>query len=489
MNTPGSYKFTVRIPELENEDNVADNQRETEGIVSVEDKKYKVLLISGLPNWDYQQVQRFLQRDQTVTLSCWLQSMDETRVQEGNESIAYLPRTIQELGEYNVIIMMDPNPEEFDDSWMILLKEYCKIKAGGVLFMAGPHFTTEFVTMNRLKKFREILPVRFGDINSIGMSQDLAQAQGSGAGKMLVVPSKLEHPVMSFNAEREESASVWARLPNVLWNFPTLAAKPTAEVLLERGDGSNAEGNQPLLVAGRYGAGTVLYMGFQGTWRWRSVGLQAEYFDDFWMLVVRYLFKNNSMQGDSRGLLETDLSEYELGAKIPLYLEVRDEQLKGYTLPEIPVQLTDDKGRVQEIILQRDPGQNTPETNEGRYSGSFSATRLGAFKIGVDIGPDSDRLVKPIAINVKPPSLEVSRPWLNEKKLRSIAKQSGGEYFTLDQIQRLPEALPSFVNRVEFRSPSQPIWDLSEKIRWLALLLPVALLGLEWTLRKTNKLL
>ena len=130
------------------------------------------------------------------------------------------------------------------------------------------------------------------------------------------------------------------------------------------------------------------------------------------MLVVRYLFKNNSMQGDSRGLLETDLSEYELGAKIPLYLEVRDEQLKGYTLPEIPVQLTDDKGRrVQEIILQRDPGQNTPEKNEGRYSGSFSATRLGAFKIGVDIGPDSDRLVKAIAINVKPPSLEISRPW------------------------------------------------------------------------------
>ena len=489
MNTPGSYKFTVRIPELENEDNVADNQRETEGIVSVEDKKYKVLLISGLPNWDYQQVQRFLQRDQTVTLSCWLQSMDDTRVQEGNEAIAYLPRTIQELGEYNVIIMMDPNPEEFDDSWMILLKEYCKIKAGGVLFMAGPHFTTEFVTMNRLKKFREILPVRFGDINSIGMSQDLAQAKGSGAGKMLVVPSKLEHPVMSFNAERDESANVWSRLPNVLWNFPTLAAKPTAEVLLERGDNLNAEGNQPLLVAGRYGAGTVLYMGFQGTWRWRSVGLQAEYFDDFWMLVVRYLFKNNSMQGDSRGLIETDQSEYELGVKIPLYLEIRDEQLKGYTLPEVPVQLTDEKGRVQEIVLQRDPGQNTPETNDGRYSGSFSATRLGAFKIGVDIGPDSDRLVKPIAINVKPPSLEISRSWLNEKKLRSIAKQSGGEYFTLDQIQRLPEALPSFVKRVEFRSPSQPIWDLSEKIRWLALLLPVALLGLEWTIRKTNKLL
>ena len=489
MNTPGSYKFTVRVPKLKNEINVADNQCETENVVKVEDKKYKVLLISGLPNWDYQQVQRFLQRDQTVTLSCWLQSMDPTRVQEGNEVIAYLPRTLTELKKYNVIIMIDPEPAEFDESWMMMLKDYCRNEAGGLVFMAGPHYTKEFVTMNFLRDFREILPVRFGDLSAIGMSQDLAEAKGSGAGKMLVVPSRLEHPVMSFYAQRDESASVWARLPNVLWNFPTLAAKPNAEVLLERGDNLNSEGNQPLMVAGRYGAGTVLYIGFQGTWRWRSVGLQAEYFDDFWMLVVRYLFKNNSMQGDARGLIETDQSSYELGAKVPLYLEIRDADLKGLTVPEVAVEITDDKGRVQEIVLQRDPGQDTTETNDGRYSGSFSATRLGNFEIGVDIGPDSKKLVKPIAINVVPPSLEASRFWLNEKKLRNIATQSGGKYFTLDQISELPELLYRPPERVEFRSPSQPIWDLSEKIRWLAMLLPVVLLGLEWTLRKTNKLL
>ena len=487
MNTLGSYKFSVRIPKLDNEIKVDDNQSEAKEVVVVEDKKYKVLLIAGLPSWDYQQVQRFLQRDQTVILSCWLQSMDESRVQEGNKPIGYLPRTLDELKKYNVVILMDPNPEEFDDNWMLMLREYCK-KSGGVLFMAGPQFTTEFVTMNRLQTFREILPVRFGDLSSIGMSQDLAEAKGVGAGKMLVVPSKLDHPVMSFNAERDESAGVWGRLPNVLWNFPTLAAKPTAEVLLERGDNLNEEGNQPLLVSGRFGGGTVLYMGFQGTWRWRSIGLQAEYFDDFWMLVVRYLFKDNG-QGDSRGMLESDKKEYELGNKIPLYLEILNEQFKGYTAPEITVQLTDDQGRIQEVVLQRDPGQDTPETNDGRYSGSFLATRLGTFKVSVDVGPESEKVVPPIFINIKTPSLEASRFWLNEKKLRNIATQSGGEYFTLDQIGKLPEVLPSNVKRVEFKSPPQPIWDLSELVRWLALLLPVVLLGVEWTLRKTNKLL
>lgn len=488
MNVPGKYAFSVRLPQLENEINVEDNSMMSK-VVEVANKKYKVLLISGLPNWDYQQVQRFLQRDQTVTLSCWLQSMDETRVQEGNEPIAYLPRTIEELSKYNVVIMIDPNPEEFDENWMNLLRDFCKIKSGGLLYMAGPHFTTEFVTMNRLKTIREILPVRFDEVERIAISQDLAEAKADDAGRMLVVPSMLKHPVMSFNADRDESAIIWSRLPNTLWNFPTLSAKPTAEILLERGDNLNEEGNQPLMVSGRYGGGFVLYMGFQGTWRWRSVGLQAEHFDDFWMLVVRYLFQNNSMQGDSRGTLETNQTNYELGDKIPLYAEVRDETLKGLTKPTLTAIVTDEGGRQQQVILNREPGQDTPDTNNGRYNGTLTATRLGTFKIGIDQGPDSDKLVTPITVNVVPPSLETNRFWLNEKKLRSIASQSGGKYFTVDQLDQLPEELPRLVTRAEFNSPSRPLWDLSNLARYLAFALPILLLTIEWTLRKWYKLL
>ena len=36
------------------------------------------------------------------------------------------------------------------------------------------------------------------------------------------------------------------------------------------------------MVTGRYGAGTVLYFGFHGTYKWRSLGVQSAYFDRFW---------------------------------------------------------------------------------------------------------------------------------------------------------------------------------------------------------------
>ena len=62
------------------------------------------------------------------------------------------------LGQYNVVIMMDPNPAEFDRQWIDLLKDFCEYKAGGVLFMAGPQFTSEFFYRFQLTQFLAVTP-------------------------------------------------------------------------------------------------------------------------------------------------------------------------------------------------------------------------------------------------------------------------------------------------------------------------------------------
>ncbi len=293
INEPGKYIYTVVAPTIAGEINTNDNRR-TSGELEVVDEKVKVLLISGLPSWDYQQVQRLLQRDPTISLSCWLQSMDQSRPQEGNEPISRLPRTIEELGQYNMVMMMDPNPAEFDAQWIETLKTFCKNKAGGLLFMAGPQFTAEFVTLNRLQGIRDILPIRLGDTEYITTTQALASATDNQPGNMLLVSHNMDHPVLSFHSEPSETQRRWAQMPGVYWSFPAISGKPTARVLIERGDQVGAEGNQPLLVSGRYGAGTILYMGFQGTWRWRLwVSKRSSSIDfgfrslGFWLRTVR----------------------------------------------------------------------------------------------------------------------------------------------------------------------------------------------------------
>lgn len=484
LNQPGKYIFTVQVAALPDETETDDNAM-VSSEMEVVDEKVKVLLISGLPSWDYQQVSRLLQRDSTISLSCWLQSMDETRPQEGNDPISELPRSRQALFEYNVIMMMDPNPEEFDADWIDLMKAFCKDKAGGVMFMAGPQFTSEFVTMNRLKGIRDLLPVKFGDNEFIDSIEALASAKDTKPGKMLLVNHNMDHPVMSFRSDPGETQKIWNLMPGIFWSFPTLAAKPTSRVLLERGDQVNAEGNPPLMVAGRSGAGTVLYMGFQGTWRWRPVGVQAQYFDRFWIQVVRYLVETRSLQGSRRGFIDTEKTEFELGDRVLLVGRVLDEEFRPSTKPVHKAIIRSDDGRSQTVEMKLLPNQT------GRYEGTFVAQRVGNFEATIDLGSgeDDEKLIDPIAFRVVPPSAESGTYWLNEKLLMEIAKQSNGKYFRLEQLDQVASHLPTLVTRAEFNSPPKPLWDANKYLRWLIFLLPVALLSIEWILRKWFKLL
>ncbi len=484
VREPGNYNYVVRLPVLPNETRTDDNQQ-TSGTLEVVDQKVRVLLISGVPSWDYIQVQRLLQRDQTIALSCWLQSMDQTRPQDGDIPISRLPRTIEELGQYNIVIMMDPNPEEFDAPWIEMLKTFLRNKAGGLLFMAGPQYTAEFVTLNRLRGIRDILPVRLGDTEFIDLNQTLATAETEVSGRMLLVSHNLDHPVLSFHSDPAETARRWDQMPGIYWSFPAIAAKPTARVLMEHGDRVNAEGNQPLMVDGRFGAGTVLYMGFQGTWRWRPVGLQAQFFDRFWIQVTRYLVENRSLQGQRRGFVDTDQTQYELGQRIVFVSRLLNAQFQPLNEPTVTAVITDDQGRSQKIQMQRVPNQ------EGQYEGTWIAQRTGTFQATVELpgAGDSSDLVDPISFRVVPPSAEASAFWLNRKLLQEIADRSGGEYFELYEIGKLPEALPVRVERAEYNSPPEPLWALNNTTLAFFFLLPVALLAAEWTLRKWYRLM
>ena len=285
LGEPGRYAYKLVADGIDGETNTTDNERRSSEL-EVVDEKVRVLLIAGESSWDYQHVRVLLERDPNISVSCWLQSMDETRPQEGDEPIQRLPRSIEELGKYNVVLLMDPNPNEFDAPWVDMLKTFCRNKAGGVFYMAGPKFTGEFVTLNRLSGIRDVLPVRFGTTDFIATTQALATAASDKPGGMLLVSHNMDHPVLSFHSDPDENLRRWEQMPGVYWSFPVISGKPTARILMERGQQKNTEENQPLLVSGRFGAGTVLYMGFQGTFRWRPAGVQAQYFDRFWVCLL-----------------------------------------------------------------------------------------------------------------------------------------------------------------------------------------------------------
>ena len=234
-------------------------------------------------------VQKLLARDKTITVSCWLQTLDEERAQEGTRPITHLPITKDELFYYDVVLLFDPNPQEIDRAWIELLKQFVGEHSGGLLFMAGPKHSGRLLTSPRTAEFGKVLPVSFGDVGALEVAALLSTNQRSWPLK--VVPANADNPVMRFYPEREETLRRWETLPGIFWSFPSKDAKPTAQVLVEHSDPTlrSVEGSRPLMVAGRYGSGHTLYLGFNGTWRWRKAGRQAEFFDKFWIQAIRYL--------------------------------------------------------------------------------------------------------------------------------------------------------------------------------------------------------
>ena len=86
--TPGGKLITVRAEVIEGESNIDDNLPPSPTRVNVLDDNAKVLLVSGGPSWEYRALVRLLTREKMVNLSCWLQSLDDGRLQQGNTPIS-----------------------------------------------------------------------------------------------------------------------------------------------------------------------------------------------------------------------------------------------------------------------------------------------------------------------------------------------------------------------------------------------------------------
>jgi hypothetical protein len=237
---------------------------------------------------------------------------------------------------------------------------------------------------------------------------------------------------------------------------------------------------RPLIVAGRYGAGNTLYLGFDGTWRWRSAGDHAEFFDKFWIQAVRFLVEGRSLEGRRRGYVHTDQERYEVGQRINISARLVDSAFQPLDLSKVEATL-EQPGRPPEVISLLTIGDGA-----GRYEAAITAQANGINGVRVRL-PDAitnkkDELTTTFLVEL--PILEASQTWLNRSLLKQLAAESSGRYFEVNELDQLAAAVPNRVEKIEERSPPRPLWDTPSM-----LLLLVGLLSTEWLLRKRFSLL
>lgn len=479
VSDPGRYAYRVRLePDTGNQEQ-PDRDAKSDPVNVLSRQSIRVLLVAGSPTWDYRLLQMLLTRDKTIDVSCWLQSLDEGRGQEGKQPITHLPKTRAEMFAYDVILLLDPNPAELDTAWIELLSDFVSEHAGGLLFMAGTQYSGELFTNPRTAAIAKLLPVKFGDLAALEIVSLVSASQQ--AWPLHIVPANADHPVLRFYPEAEESLRLWQLLPGVLWSFPAAEAAPAALVLAEHNDPAlrNTHGPRPLIATGRFGSGNTLYLGFNGTWRWRSAGRQAEFFDKFWIQAIRFLSEGRSQESRRRGYVQTDRDHYEIGERVTVSARLQDAAFEPLALPEIEATVAAPDFAPEKVNM-------IAVTNQpGRYEATFTASRAGNGTFRVQLpGASAEAAAIETTFVVELPSQETNQTWLNRPLLMDLAKLSGGQYFEVNELAQLAAAVPNRTETIEERTRPQPLWDVPAM-----LVLLVGLLSTEWLLRRRYNLL
>jgi hypothetical protein len=459
-------KWTV-VFEPDGSDLISENNRRSV-MVELIDRPLRVLYVEGYPRWEYRYLKNMLVREESIDCSVFLVSADRDFAQEGDRPITRLPRSREELAEYDVIVLGDVPASYFSPEQLEMIREHVADRGAGLLWIAGERYTPESCAGTALA---DLLPMRgsltFGTIGrAVNMvPTDLARRLG-------VLEISLGNEV-GWPAELTDPACGWSQLHYAQRIEPD-RLKPTAEVLAQTAAPVGGL-HLPLVMQIRFGAGRSLYVTTDEIWRWRY-GRGELLPDQFWIQMIRMLGRGSLAAGGEEVRLEVSPRRAEVQRPVRIEMRLLDARL----IEAAPARLaavieTADGQTVAEIELRR------PPSSEDRFLGTYLPDATGQFRVRITdpVMPGTDLGVP---LSVEAPEEELRRPETDHALLGRLASETGGRMIEPQQIAMLPRLLPN--RAVRTMDPlRESIWDTP-----LAFAVVLLLVAAEWIGRRIIRL-
>ncbi|MBL7134221.1 MAG: hypothetical protein ISS78_08995 [Phycisphaerae bacterium] len=487
----GRFVYKAVVDPVPGESITDDNSAET--TIEVSDEKSRILLISGDGGWEFQYLKNFLLRSSdTYRLSVWQQNADKDINQAASTGmkLSRLPRNLEELigspsGDhhpgYDVVVLFDPQPTQngFDQQFVAMLKTFVSKHGGGLCFVAGNKYAESVLLGGGLyRPLEDLLPVLLGP-NTIDLAVRIG-TQRAEPGQFVLTSYGIDHPVMRLGTSAGETKTIWGMesatgiLPGIYWSHPVSKVKPAAKVLahhsnpLRRTAKNDAE---PLVAVQPVGAGRVVYVGSDETWRWRFVR-DGYYHRRFWANTVRYLATVKARQV----VITTGGDRFLAGEKITVEAEAYDEKFEPIREPtfKIIMQKVGDEGDSQTITLKAVDVDKKP----GRYKGAIVAKHTGTYKLTALAGdPLAAEKVASKRIVIELPQAESRRTEADLATMKNVASRNQN-FMLIHEINRLDQLIPPGLLRTVHEQPHY-LWDTPTMLIGIVLLLTA-----EWILRK-----
>jgi len=308
----------------------------------------------------------------------------------------------------------------------------------------------------------------------LGVDLRLSTGELAGPIKVAATSEGAKSSLMRIANEGEDLVAAWSKLPPISGANQLVGIKPAATVLAASPDG------KPLIVAQRYGKGRSLAIAFDTTWRWVLTPKDtAELQKRFWRQAALFLAQPTGNVWIVTGKTSYDYRKLSGGAEV-IEVTAGVEDPSGRPAPETPVTvtMTDPSGRTRPLSLGI--------KEHLRYITLGRLTEPGEYVLKISADVAGRTLTAEHRFDLLRRDPEAMEVLANPKLLRRMAAASGGRYVSLSKLGELLQQV-SIASRPKPR-PVAEHDELSDRFRWPVAAILIALLCVEWAVRKRKGL-
>jgi uncharacterized membrane protein len=410
-------------------------------------------LFRGFGNQSPEEVERY---DQPVLVR--LNTRDELELRGG------FPRTAEELYTYHAIIVDDLEAEFFTTEQATLLQKFVSERGGGFLMLGG----MECFQQGKYQRtpIGDMLPVYL----------DKAE-EGPAPGPLhldLTREGWLQSWARLRDNEADEKTRIKSMAPFLVLN-KVKAVKPGASVLATVS--GEAGGVYPALVVQRFGRGQTAALTIGDVWHWGMHDADAHKdMDKAWRQLVRWLVSDVPNRVD----LAIEPGASQANGAVTLQVRARDPKFQplddANVMVEVQPVMVESGSPTNVIRLQAEPSLTEPGLFEAIYvprgSGGYKATAIVTNAVGAEVGAAEGGWSTDLA------GEEFRSLSPNVALLKTIAKKTGGEVITLAKLDQFARGLPQRHAPV-MDSWTFPVWHTTAMFGFAL----ACFLG-EWGLRR-----
>jgi uncharacterized membrane protein len=431
-------------------------------LVTVEDRKPRILYMEGEPRWDYKFLRRAL--DDFPDVDVWsilrpTQNKLYIQAPPGMEKELAdgFPSKAEQLFGFQGLIIGSVEANYFTPTQQQLIRDFVDRRGGGLLFTGGRATLSDGGYPG--SPMEDLVPTKLPTTRGT-FHRDFSPVE--------LTPEGAQSMILRLDDNEARNAERWKKMPAVANYQEVGEKKPGASVLLNvTPPGRRA---MPLLVTENYGRGRTALLATEGVWRWQMwLPHEDRTLATFWQQMFRYLVT------DTPGQVSPSTPKVVLAddTKVPIRVEVRDKEYKPVNNANVQARFISPDGTSATMQLSPQP------LEEGIYSGEWTAEKPGSYVAEIIAGREQEELGREVlSFRREDGVAENFHTSQNRELLEKLSDQTGGRYYKPEDASKLASDITYSEAGITARE-TRDLWDMP-----IVFLLALGIRASEWLLRR-----